>query len=151
MNISKIINKDKVLEINLAGILKIGKKLDEKYMLKIVDLVEQYKIEKIIIKGNDPFNPNNLPGVNYLLESLEIATGKHIITCIYTNYTLEVLLNSSNNYILDILTMTDILYERSGEQQRVIDINETVKKLDKEENLKLENGLLDIIKYKEVN
>ena len=149
MNISKVTNKDKILEINLAGILKIGKKLDEKYMLKLVDLVEENKIEKIIIKGNDPFNSNNLPGVNYLLESLEIATGKHILTCIYTNYTLESLLNRSDNYILEILTMTDVLYEGSGKSQRVIDVNETVKKLDKEENLNLENGLLDIIKYKE--
>lgn len=151
MNISKVTNKDKILEINLAGIIKIGKKLDEKYMLKLVDLVEENKIEKIIIKGNDPFNPNNLPGVNYLLESLEIATGKHIVTCIYTNYTLESLLNRSDNYILEILTMTDILYERSGKDQRIIDINETVKKLDKQEDLRLENGLLDIIKYKEEN
>lgn len=151
MNISKITNKDKVLEISLAGIIKIGKKLDEKYMLKLVDLVEDNKIKKIIIKGNDPFNSNNLPGVNYLLESLEIAIGKHILTCIYTNYTLESLLNRSDNYILEILTMTDVLYEGSGKSQRVIDVNETVKKLDKEENLNLKNGLLDIIKYKEVN
>ena len=43
MNISKVTNKDKILEINLAGILKIGKKLDEKYMLKLVDLVEENK------------------------------------------------------------------------------------------------------------
>lgn len=151
MNISKITNKDKILEINLAGIIKIGKKLDEKYMLKLVDLVEDNKIKKIIIKGSDPFNSNNLPGVNYLLESLEIAIGKHILTCIYTNYTLESLLNRSDNYILEILTMTDVLYEGSGKSQRVIDVNETVKKLDKEENLNLKNGLLDIIKYKEVN
>lgn len=148
MNISKINNKEKALEISLAGILKIGKKLDENYILKIINMIDNDKIEKIILRGNDPFNPNNLPGVNFLLETLEIFLQKHIHTTIYTNYTLETLLKRNDNYLLEILTMTDVLFEGSGKNQRIIDLNETIKKLDKEKDVKLNNGKLSIIKYK---
>lgn len=148
MNISKIDKKENTLEISLAGILKIGKKLDENYILKIINLIDDNKIEKIVLRGNDPFNSNNLPGVNFLLETLEIFQQKHLHTTIYTNYTLENLLKRNDNYLLEILTMTDILYEGSGKNQRIIDLNETIKKLDKEKDINLKNGRLSIVKFR---
>ena len=147
---------------------KNGKLLDEKYALEIVNNIKKNNIiDGITLSGGDPLHINNLPGVKYLLELLELKLKKHMNTWIYTGYTIEELLKRKyegvEKYTFDILSMTDVLVDskfvlekrdtslkfRGSSNQRVIDINKTLSSWDKmkekEFNKKLTNNKLKVV------
>lgn len=89
---------------------------------------------------------------------IESILQDHISTWIYTSYTFDELLQRTNksptlnnlNHTLNILAMTDVLVlcNKRLNEQRFIDINKTLKKLDKLSTKRLLNGKLPLVEYR---
>lgn len=147
---------------------KSGNFLNELEMVNIIDKFEKGNYDGIVITGGEPLHLSNLPGLNYLLESLELVFSKHINTWIYTGYTFEELLRRKyvgvERHTFNILTMADVIIDgrydeslkvkdkyRNSSNQRIINVNETIKSLDKisdkEFDHKIKNGKLEVIEW----
>ena len=153
MYISKTEIENNRLIINLSYTMKKNEQLTEEYAINLANQIKDNKLEGITILGDDPLKKSNLIGIKYLLEIFEAIFKKHINTYIVTRYPFEKLLKRKyeglEGYTFDILVMTDILIEvRLKNKKRIIDINETLKLLDKNFEDKYNNGKLEVIESK---
>lgn len=147
------------LYISISKNKNEGKLLDKKYAIDIASQIKiNQDIDGIVILSNEPLSIENTPGVSYLLDMIESILQDHISTWIYTSYTFDELLQRTNksptlnnlNHTLNILAMTDVLVlcNKRLNEQRFIDINKTLKKLDKLSTKRLLNGKLPLVEYR---
>lgn len=149
------------LYISISDNKSKGRLLDEKYAIEIASQIKiDQDIDGIVILSNEPLSLKNVPGVSYLLEVIESVLQDHISTWVYTSYGFEELLQrasklreSSTNILdstLNILAMTDVLVScnKHLNEQRFIDINKTLKKLDKLSGKRISKGNLPLVEYK---